>query len=370
MFVFRKNFIGYTTFGVAFGFCFPIIAITADMLFFKPMGLSWQNIGEAHRLNPLHFIIDTAPLFLGMAFGFVGYKQDQLSYTNAKLQRVLDEVSNQKEEISTQNELMSQKNKEVERKRHDLDASIQYAQSIQNAILPDLRLMKKHLEDLFILHKARDIVSGDFYYFTRKEGRSVLAVADCTGHGIPAAFMSLVGYQHLNNIILQQGILEPQLILEYLHEGIYSTLRQGETNNNDGMDIGICILDNEHHELYFAGSKISLYYVRNNELQKVKANRTYIGGKEYRRPAFDKHTVTLLLDEKTQFYLYTDGYQDQFGGEENTKFLSSRLKALLLTLYQEEPVDQRKILMLTIENWIGAGTKEQTDDILLLGFRA
>lgn len=366
----RKNFIAYTIFGVAFGFCFPVFAILADILFFKGLGLSWYNVGKVHILNPLHFIIDTAPLFLGMAFSFVGYKQDQLTKVNFNLRRTFEELLQQKEEILSHRDLLHEKNQEIERKRYDLNASIQYAQTIQNAILPDIRLMQIHLEKLFILHKARDVVSGDFYYFNRKEGKTIVAVADCTGHGIPASFMSLIGYQHLNNIILQQNILEPHIILECLHEGIYSTLRQGETNNSDGMDIGLCILDKEKQKMEFAGSKISLYYVRDGEMQKLKGNRTHIGGREYRRQPFDTQEMTLIPNLPTQFYLFSDGYQDQFGSKDNVKFMSNRFKELLLNIHTLPPQEQRKILFLTIENWIGEGKKEQTDDILVLGFSA
>jgi serine phosphatase RsbU (regulator of sigma subunit) len=364
----RKNLLIYTAFGVAFGFCFPIIAILADIIWFKELVLSWKSIAKVHGLNPLHFIIDTAPLFLGIAFGFAGYKQDDLVHINQQLRYFFEEVTTQKEEAVAQNELLNFRNEEVERKSRDLNASIEYAKTIQNAILPDLKLMHKYLYNLFILHKARDVVSGDFYYFMRKDGKSILAVADCTGHGIPASFMSLIGYQHLNNIILQQHILEPHIILECLHEGIYSTLRQGETDNSDGMDIGLCVIDTNTEVLHFAGSQISLYYVAEQELIRIKGDRTHIGGKVYRIKPFEKHTIQLKSEEKTQFYLYSDGYQDQFGGAENSKFMSTRLKALLLKIYGSPAEVQKNILLETIENWINAGTKEQTDDILVLGF--
>lgn len=365
----RKSFVQYTTFGIAFGFCFPVFAILADIYLFKGLPFSWQSVGKVHGLNPLHFIIDTAPFFLGMAFSFVGIKQEQLKKVNLNLKRIYEEVLQQKEEIATQRDLLHEKNKEIERKRYDLNASIQYAQTIQNAILPDLRFMQMHLQDLFILHKARDVVSGDFYYFTRKGTRSVLAVADCTGHGIPASFMSLIGYQHLNNIILQQGILEPHIILQCLHEGIYSTLRQGETQNSDGMDIGLCVLNKDNNRLEFAGSKIALHYIREGEIYKIKANTTLIGGRDYRRQPFDTQVLELYPDSPTQFYLFSDGYQDQFGSTNNVKFLSSRLKELLLKVHTLPSSEQRRILLITIETWMGEGSKEQTDDILLLGFK-
>ena len=357
-------------FGIAFGFCFPIMALLADMLWFKPLLFSWENIGKAHLGNPLHFIIDSAPLFLGMAFSFVGYKQAQLKQANYHLNRTFEALLQQKEDILMQNDLLIEKHREIERKSYQLSASIQYAQTIQNAILPDLKLMQIYLHELFILHKARDIVSGDFYYFNRKDGKIVVAVADCTGHGIPAAFMSLIGYQHLNNIISQQGILQPHLILECLHEGIYSTLRQTETNNSDGMDIGLCVIDPQNHLLHFAGSKISLYYIQNQTLLKLKANRTNIGGRDYRRFPFDTQTIALLPSLPTTFYLFSDGYQDQFGGPDNRKFLSTQLKDLLSVIHRLTPIEQRKVLLFTIENWINAGAKEQTDDMLILGFKA
>ncbi len=365
-----KNLVAYTTFGIAFGCCFPVFAILADIFFFKELPFAWESVGKAHFLNPLHFIIDTAPLFLGLAFSFVGFKQDQLIEINQKLQRVFEETLQQKEEISTQRDLLHDKNQEVERKSQDLQSSIQYAQTIQNAILPDMRFMQMNLDNLFVLHKARDIVSGDFYYFTRKAGKSIVAVADCTGHGIPASFMTLIGYQHLNNIILQQGILEPNIILECLHEGIYSTLRQGETQNSDGMDIGLCIIDKENNRIEFAGSKISLHYIRQDEIHRLKGSSTYIGGRDYKRQPFDKQVLPLLEDLPTQFYLFSDGYQDQFGSPQNTKFLSSRLKTLLLKVHTLPANEQRRILLITIENWIGEGAKEQTDDILVVGFTA
>ena len=172
----HQNLIAYTSFGVAFGFCFPVIAILADLMLFKGIAFSWANVGKVHGLNPLHFIIDTAPFFLGLAFSFAGYKQDKLSRINHNLRRTFEELLQQKEEILTQRDLLGEKNTEIERKSYDLNSSIQYAQTIQRAILPDLKLMQKYIPELFVFYKPRDVLSGDFYYFNKKNGNIIFRI--------------------------------------------------------------------------------------------------------------------------------------------------------------------------------------------------
>jgi serine phosphatase RsbU (regulator of sigma subunit) len=260
-------------------------------------------------------------------------------------------------------------NKKIDEQHKSIKSSINYAKRIQEAMLPKHELQKRLLPDSFILLKPRDSVSGDFYWFTEMKSwynpDVIFTVADCTGHGVPGAFMSLIGINALNGII-NKGIAETDQILSELHQEIRTALQQETTGNNDGMDVALCIYRKEKNTLEFSGAKNSLIYIQDNKLFQVKGDVHPIGGSRSKKEfSYKKHIVP--IEKSTMIYLFSDGYRDQFGGKNNTKFMAKKLNELLLSIHQRPLPEQKEILDKTIEEW--RGHQSQTDDILVMGIR-
>ncbi len=262
----------------------------------------------------------------------------------------------------------------LQRTHEDVIASITYARRIQKAVLPSDETFSKYLPDSFVYYQPRDIVSGDFYWISHRNYKTIVVAGDCTGHGIPGAFMSMVGNVLLNEIVNLRGIDSPEKILEELHKGVQMSLRQKESKNNDGMDIAICVIHNQEdddimdlYKVEYAGANNPLYYFKNAKLIEIKANMLAIGGVNYytEETGFSKHTI--YMDKGTVFYMFSDGYQDQFGGERNSRFMSKRFKQLLQDIHQKDMKEQQKILEDTIQDWIK--NTRQIDDMLVMGIR-
>jgi len=259
--------------------------------------------------------------------------------------------------------------KKIDEQHKSIKSSINYAKRIQEAMLPKQDSQQKLLPESFVLLKPRDSVSGDFYWFTEIKSwynpDVIFTVADCTGHGVPGAFMSLIGMNALNGII-GRGIAEPDQVLNELNTEIRSALQQETTGNNDGMDIALCIHRKEKSTLEFSGAKNPLVYIQDNKLFQVKGDVHPIGGsRSLKGFSFKKHIIT--IDQPTMIYLFSDGYRDQFGGKDNNKFMSKKFNELLLSIHQKPLEEQKEILNRTIEAW--KGNRQQTDDILVMGIR-
>lgn len=269
----------------------------------------------------------------------------------------------------------------IEEKNNKINESIDAASNIQAAILPRIQRIKKTIPDLFVFFRPLDVVSGDFYWFgtyqnnalggNTQEGNNisnkiVLAVVDCTGHGIPGAFMSILGDAYLNHLVNIEKITAPDVILNRLHKGIRHTLKQDITLNRDGMDVSLVVISPEHKTLDFAGAKNSLVYMQNNELTEIKGDKWSVGGEQREENrVFSCHTVD--ISTSTMIYLYSDGYQDQFGGSEDKKFMKKNFRELLFQIHQQPMEEQHQHLDKTLKNWMGKGG--QIDDILVLGAR-
>ncbi|GHT22633.1 hypothetical protein FACS189430_04710 [Bacteroidia bacterium] len=257
---------------------------------------------------------------------------------------------------------------EVEQQKRDITDSIVYAKRIQTALLPDISAVNEILNDYFVLYKPRDIVSGDFYWVTAKHNRTIVAVADCTGHGVPGAFMSLLGGFFLGEIV-KNNDLPMNEILNMLREQVIKSLKQNRLVR-DGMDMALCAIDWENARVEYAGANISLYLLRNpkndeDELLEIPADRMPIGYYENNNQPFTCHTIPLIQGDA--LYMFSDGYCDQFGGPELKKFKKKNLKKLLLDIHQKNMSAQKKHLDTTIEKW--KGDLPQVDDILMLGIR-
>lgn len=250
--------------------------------------------------------------------------------------------------------------------RKELDASIIYAKRIQEGMM----LKEKHLSRLFpksfIFFEPKDIVSGDFYWGTEKDDYWYFAVADCTGHGVPGAIMSMLGISFLNDVVSSVKILSPAEILDTLRERIIKELRQTDKqiNNKDGMDISLCCLNVKTLELQWAGANNPLTIVRNNTIEKIKADKQPIGFYPMQRP-FTNHN--LLLQQGDCIYIYSDGYADQFGGAEGKKLTYKKLDQLFLAHSQTPMGEQKKVFKNYFEEW--RGSSDQIDDVCILGVR-
>jgi serine phosphatase RsbU (regulator of sigma subunit) len=262
-------------------------------------------------------------------------------------------------------------NKEIRRQNENIKSSINYAKRIQEAMLPRKDQQLSLVADSFVLFKPRNVVSGDFYWFMElPNGHAdrhdlAFAAVDCTGHGVPGAFMSMIGINSLNGFI-SHGVRETNTLLDNLHAEIRGALRQEVTGNNDGMDAALCIYRKQKKVLEFSGAKLPLIYIQDDKLQQVKGDIHSIGGSKSKPSlSFRKHAIN--IDRPTTVYLFSDGYRDQFGGKDNAKFMSKRFSQLLFDIHKLPMDQQRERLDKTIEEW--KGTRTQTDDILVMGIK-
>jgi serine phosphatase RsbU (regulator of sigma subunit) len=271
--------------------------------------------------------------------------------------RILEEkVVERTAEVVAQKEELAEKNK-------DITDSIKYAKRIQVAILPP----KIPFNDTFVLFKPKDIVSGDFYWIEIVDNKEFIAAVDCTGHGVPGAFMSIIGSNLLNKIVKEHSIHQPGEILNILNQELIKSLKSAEEKEAvyDGMDLALICFNRNASELEYAGAYNPLLLLRNGDIQEIKADRFSIGRSSVARKTknFTNHKVN--IEKNDSIYIFSDGYADQFGGETGKKFKLKPLKELLLAINDKPMMEQKNILDSTIEAW--RGDIEQVDDILIIG---
>jgi len=263
-------------------------------------------------------------------------------------------------------EITSQK-AEIEEKNLNIMDSIRYAKRIQQTILPRDQFVESHLPESFILYKPKDIVSGDFYW-VEKLGKKIYASAvDCTGHGVPGAFVSIVGYNSLNRTIMEFKLSHPGDILMKLNDLVVDTfVRHSDSDVKDGMDMSLVSIDEDTNQIEFSGAQNPLYIVNASGLKEIKGNKHPIGS-SLDAKVFDNHEI--YANKGDMLYLFTDGYIDQFGGPKGKKFMRKRFKELLQTIYKMDVSTQKLHLDNTIKDWINEAAEEQLDDILVIGIR-
>lgn len=314
---------------------------------------------DTYYLNNLFMIFPMAIILFALVF---------LTNINAKYE---EKIMQYVKELQDKNSLLEEQKQTIQKafdtiaeKNKNITQSINYVSRIQTALLPDKHFRTSFDYPYFIYFSPRDIVSGDFYWMKKINNKIILAVADCTGHGVPGAFVSMLGITFLNEIVGKETENAAQ-VLEKLRYQIKTSLNQTETENatKDGMDIAFCILDTETYLLQFAGAFNPLYIVRNRELLELKATRNPIGVHIKEIP-FENNEIE--LQEKDKIYLFSDGYPDQFGGKKGRKYLYKRFKQLLLTISDKSFNEQKQILDDTIKKW--KADYEQNDDILIVGF--
>ncbi|MCR5456246.1 MAG: SpoIIE family protein phosphatase [Bacteroidales bacterium] len=280
-----------------------------------------------------------------------------------KIKRINSRLEAQKDEIECQKNLILVKNEQI-------TDSINYARKIQDSILVPEAKIKRWLPDMFIYYKPKDIVSGDFYWFSRFESKYVITAIDCTGHGVPGAFLSMIGNTLLHEIVNIKHVFKPDQILAMLHTGITLALNQNSEDygSEGGMDMSLCTVDTKLNRFQFAGAKNSIYVVQGDKLKILKANYYSVGGKSLRPDMKVSFTCyDFMYDENTSIYMFSDGYLDQFGGESNEKFNAQRFKELILANRSLPMEEQKAVVTKTMEQWIG--DRQQIDDFLVMGVK-
>jgi serine phosphatase RsbU (regulator of sigma subunit) len=266
-------------------------------------------------------------------------------------------------------EELKSENEELIVKNRDLTSSLRYAESIQGALFSSEQKLKALLPESFLFFKPRDIVSGDFLYVQRKGRDTVLAVVDCTGHGVPGSIVSIIAHEVISKVIERYFVSDPSLLLNMIHKEMSDlfSAKKGTSPMKEGMDIGLCIIDKDQKQIKFSGAYISLYKIEDGLIEEIKGARRSVGyEKGALRSRFEQHIIN-YKDSHT-FYMSTDGYVDQFGGPHGKKFKYRRFRHLLMKLYRLSVDVQKEEFIRTFDEWICG--YDQVDDVLAVGFKA
>ena len=296
----------------------------------------------------------------------------QIEYASSMLHKRMEEQKELNQELGDKNEKIEIQKSELELVNTQIEDSIKYAERIQRSILPDLEVISKVTKDAFILNRPKDVVSGDFYWFERiRQGRNeylVIACADCTGHGVPGAIMSIMGSNQLTNIIYYQNSIDPMKILARLDKQIKLELqRDSKEGYRDGMEMGLVVINLDDLTAEFAGAGIQMHMLRDGELTSFKGPRAMVGGMDG-----DEKTVAntigkeeIQLQDGDKLYMFSDGFQDQFGGDNDKRFMAKNLKALIAKTATLAMENQGKEIESALLSW--QGNTPQTDDVLVMG---
>ncbi len=295
---------------------------------------------------------------LGLVVIFLVFVFNRLQVT--KKQKIV--IETQKLEVEKQKTVVELAHSELEEKNQEILDSITYAKRIQNAILPPLKVVKEYLTQSFILYEPKDIVAGDFYWLEHRANIVLFAAADCTGHGVPGAMVSVVCNNALNRSVREYGLVDPAKILDKTREIVIQEFEKSDDEVKDGMDIALCSL--EGSTLKYAGANNPLWIIRNQEIIEIKANKQPIG--QYDNPLpYTTHAVELQKGDS--IYIFSDGYVDQFGGKKGKKFKAQSFRTLLLSIQDKEMEEQQVIIKNTFEHW--KGNLEQIDDVCVIGVK-
>ncbi len=343
-------------------YTFKLKAKSPDGIWSEPITYTFKVLPPTHRTwwaYGIYLIVLSGLLFILISWRTTSLQKDKEILEHTVVERTAEAVL-QKEEAEKQKSISEQKNLKI------ID-SINYAKHIQQAILPSEEVMNHLLPDSFIFFKPKDIVSGDFYWaHFIDEHRVLIAVVDCTGHGVPGAFMSIMGYNLLEQAVKTQPTHQPSMILNDLSSSVIKSLKQtkGLEALKDGMDVALCKIDHQNNELEFAGAHNSLYHIRNGVLTETKADRSSIGISSS-NVLFNNHKIK--LQKADCIYIFSDGFADQKGAATQTKFFYQPFRELLIRIHRLPMNKQKEILNETFESW--KGSQEQIDDVTIIGIR-
>lgn len=319
--------------------------------------MEWNFLAIGPLFNELTVLILMGGLFAFSTHVLLINKRTRLLRQDYKALKKKQEESKQ---VLLQRNLLQSRTKSIEE-------SLKYAQRIQTAIFTTPKQLKEIFPDSFIYQKAKDIVSGDFYWARKINGKIIFSVADCTGHGVPGAFMSLIGIEFFRQIVVDKEILDPAAILNEMNshfDQAFGNLDQ--LSLKDGIDLGCCAFDHKKQVLEYAGAFNPLYLVRNNAIMEVKGDRIIVGPNYgAQRGKFENRRVELQKDDV--LYLFSDGYPDQFGGPEGKKFKYRRFRHLLMSIHKLPMREQRQKLEDHMKDWMG--NLDQIDDQTVIGIR-
>jgi serine phosphatase RsbU (regulator of sigma subunit) len=362
-----------------------------------------EILSKDKELAELRSVLFASGSALFLLLGIVIFRSRQKARrANSLLEKQKKEIETQRDEISAQRDIVTQQKQHIEKIYTSLTDSIHYAEKIQTAVLPDFNSLKEKIPyDFFVLYEPRDIVSGDFFYVEKRKNNLLIAVADCTGHGVPGALMSMLGVAFLNEIISKEEVQSPAVVLEEMRKKIVHSLQQKSSENDsayslsaikDGMDMSFIQLNTQTLELQFAGANNPLYIIKsaighwllavgpniteansqqpmaNSQLIELKGDKMPVGIHSFTQP-FTNHTIQLQKGDTV--YLMTDGFADQFGGKEGRKFMAKNLKKLLTDISGEQMEKQRTLLSESFTKWKqnDENRHDQTDDMTFFGFR-
>lgn len=295
----------------------------------------------------------------------------RLQTEKAKVEEKVKKLWQTSTAVHQEKEKINKLKQEVELKHQEVIDSVNYAKRIQEAILPPMHDIGASFKDCFVLFKPRDIVSGDFYWHYRREHIKVIAACDCTGHGVPGAFMSMIGNTLLNQIVIEKSNYSAGDILTALDEAIRLALKQDdqESSSRDGMDVALCVIDTERNEVRFAGANRPLYIFGESledGFMEIKPSKFPIGGQAVQgTKKFDEVLIANRPD--FTYYLFSDGYADQFGGPLGKKFMLKNMRNLLAEIQAQSMTEQSQHIDRAFENW--RGYQDQIDDVLMIGIR-
>jgi hypothetical protein len=306
-------------------------------------------------------------------------KKEELEDKSEQLHFAYSEINDTNAELREQKEAMKQQNVELRHKNMQITESIRYAKDIQEVFLPSEKRMQEAFSDYFVYSKPKDIVSGDFYWLSQKDTESgkktVLATADCTGHGVPGALLSIIGGSILNQLVNERGMLLPHEILDALNQTFIEYLQQEESNIGDSMDISLCVIDHAQKQVAFAGAKTPIFYAQGGKIHEIKGTSKHIGGMlRQRRRNIQFATHTFAVEQSTSLYMISDGYYHQFGGVPFRKFMRDNFKDLLLEISTQSFAEQKQILETKLQAWTSETDASiapfpQIDDILVIGVK-
>ena len=339
-------------------------------------GVSWSEpVVYSLTISPpfwktLWFYISCIVGFTAILVFYIRYRERKLKKEKEHLEQVVKERT---AEVVAQRDHIEEQHKIVSAQKQEITSSITYARRIQQAVLPGIEILEECTADCFVLYKPRDIVSGDFYWIGKSNNKLIVAAADCTGHGVPGALMSMLGICFMNKIIREQKIVMPEVVLGQMRSNVITSLKQGnyEGTTKDGMDMALCVIDLDTLMLTFAGAYNPAVVISAGEAQEIKANRMPVG----LHIVMDDFTPeSLQLQKGDCVYLFSDGYQDQMGGPDGRKFMRKNLRELLVSIHRKPFAEQKDALDSNVENWrhdpaLPNGEIDQMDDILIMGFR-
>jgi serine phosphatase RsbU (regulator of sigma subunit)/Tfp pilus assembly protein PilF len=338
-----------------------------------------QAVIKRQRIQKYAYIGGALLLFIGSIITYwnlrqkrqanheLGQKNEEIESKNVELKQQNEEIKSQRDELQRQRDIANSQKNQIAIKNDEITSSIQYAKSIQSAILPEEHMISKILDDYFIFFRPKDIVSGDFYFVNQKGNKVILAAVDCTGHGVPGAFMSLLGMFLLNDIIEETKEFDAGEILNVLRTRMIQSLHQKNdpNENHDGMEVALCIWDKKTNILDFAGAYNPLYLIRDNKLTEYKGTRMPISIRSKLDESYKNQQIQLKKGDV--FYLFSDGYADQISSENKKKMTRQRFKDLLISINTHDLLKQKVELQNYLDNW--KKDYEQVDDILVMGVR-